>query len=660
MVYSRTASTRSYVKAVALVAMSLAALPLATSLQDATTVACEVSDGDKSFGVRAVNDSGCANGGLGCYNDHCRFCKILDTPKSTQFESCSSFGASFGAMTAPTVTTGPCEISEGDAAVGIAAIVDNDCLYGGLGCFSDHCRFCKLKETPESTAFVGCADFNGATITTDGTTITAAPTTAPTTAPTLVVTTTTNAPATGASSCSLVVSEGDASVGINIVSDASCASGGVGCIDNVCRFCRSTTTVQSAAFTDCNSIAGATITTNAPTTAPVDTPTVTPTDAPTELPTEAPTATNTCQLVASDGDVRVGINLVTDATCATGGIGCVTDVCRYCRLVYTEQSKAFTDCGTVQGSAATAAPTQAPTNPPADTPTVAPIDTVAPTPAPPAQPTCSQVVSAGDASVGINIVTDATCANGGAGCIDNLCRFCKVLSTIQSAAFPDCTSISGYSTGPVTVTTDAPTNAVTTAPTAAATDAPTDAPTNAPAAASTDVPTAATPASSGACTQTVSDGDAAVGINIVTDTTCANGGAGCIDNVCRFCKVLNTIQSAAFVDCTSITSYSTGAVATTDAPTNAVTTAPTDAPTAAPTDAPTNAPVAASTDAPATPTSSGACTQTVSDGDAAVGINIVTDTSCANGGVGCIDNVCRFCKTRSTDQSAAFLDCPSV
>eukprot|EP00644_Phytophthora_capsici_P003901 jgi/Phyca11/544615/estExt2_Genewise1Plus.C_PHYCAscaffold_150307 len=331
-------------------------------------------------------------------------------------------------MTAPTVTTGPCEISEGDAAVGIAAIVDNDCLYGGLGCFSDHCRFCKLKETPESTAFVGCADFNGATITTDGTTITAAPTTAPT----LVVTTTTNAPATSGSSCSLVVSEGDASVGINIVSDASCASGGVGCIDNVCRFCRSTTTVQSAAFTDCNSIAGATVTTNAPTTAPVDTPT------------------------------------------------------------------------------------------------------------------------------------------------------------------------------------------------------------------------------------TVSDGDAAVGINIVTDTTCANGGAGCIDNVCRFCKVLNTIQSAAFVDCTSITSHSTGAVATTDAPTNAVTTAPTDAPTAAPTDAPTNAPVAASTDAPATPTSSGACTQTVSDGDAAVGINIVTDTSCANGGVGCIDNVCRFCKTRSTDQSAAFLDCPSV
>ncbi|KAG3150367.1 hypothetical protein PI126_g11549 [Phytophthora idaei] len=165
MVYSRNASTRAYIKAIALCALSLAALPRSSAT---TSVACEVSNGDKSFGVRVVNDAGCLNGGLGCYNDHCRYCKLLDTPKSTQFESCASFGANFSNMAPLTATTGPCKIAEGDAAVGIAAVVDADCLYGGLGCFSDHCRFCKVKETPESTAFLGCTDFNATSIVTNG------------------------------------------------------------------------------------------------------------------------------------------------------------------------------------------------------------------------------------------------------------------------------------------------------------------------------------------------------------------------------------------------------------------------------------------------------------------------------------------------------------
>lgn len=45
--------------------------------------------------------------------------------------------------------------------------------------------------------------------------------------------------------------------------------------------------------------------------------------------------------------------------------------------------------------------------------------------------------------------------------------------------------------------------------------------------------------------------------------------------------------------------------------------------------------------------------QVVSDGDAAVGANIFMDTSCPSGGVGCIDDVYRFCKVRTTDNSAA-------
>ncbi|KAG7375187.1 hypothetical protein PHYPSEUDO_002795 [Phytophthora pseudosyringae] len=555
MVYSRSASTRAYIKAVALCALSLslAALPLSSAQEDTTTAACEVSDGDKSFGVRVVDDAGCANGGLGCYNDHCRYCKMLDTPKSTQFESCSSFGANFPTMATLTVTTGPCTISEGDAAVGIAAIVDAECLYGGLGCFSDHCRFCKVKETPESTAFLGCTDFNATTIVTDGTTTTPAPTAVVTDA------TTTHATTTDAS-CSLEVSEGDAAVGINIVTDASCASGGAGCIDDVCRFCRATTTIQSAAFTDCSSIAGATVT-DTHTEAPTASPTETPTEAPTELPTEAPATGSTCDQVAADGDIKAGITIVMDTSCATGGIGCISDVCRYCRLVYTQQSAAFTDCGTILGTAATEAPTEAPTAAPTQTTTSTTVDTEAPTgaptDAPTDQPVCTQVASSGDASVGINVVTDATCASGGVGCIDDVCRFCKVLATTQSMAFVDCTSVAGYSTGAVTTATNAPIDSPTDAPTL--TDAPTDAPTvtNAPTEAPTNSPSETpavtiAPLTSGvACTQVASEGDAGVGINIFTDASCASGGVGCIDDVCRFCKVTSTEQSAAFVDCPS-------------------------------------------------------------------------------------------------------------
>ncbi|TDH67030.1 hypothetical protein CCR75_009286 [Bremia lactucae] len=56
----------------------------------------------------------------------------------------------------------------------------------------------------------------------------------------------------------------------------------------------------------------------------------------------------------------------------------------------------------------------------------------------------------------------------------------------------------------------------------------------------------------------------------------------------------------------------------------------------------------------------GACSRVVSSGDAAVGINIVTDASCASGGIGCIDQVCRYCKQVVTPQSTTFLDCVSI
>lgn len=59
--------------------------------------------------------------------------------------------------------------------------------------------------------------------------------------------------------------------------------------------------------------------------------------------------------------------------------------------------------------------------------------------------TCSQIVSSGDAAVGIKIVTDKSCASGGVGCLDKICRFCKEVSSPASSKFVDCASIEGKS-----------------------------------------------------------------------------------------------------------------------------------------------------------------------------------------------------------------------
>ncbi|KAG7385114.1 hypothetical protein PHYPSEUDO_001827 [Phytophthora pseudosyringae] len=57
---------------------------------------------------------------------------------------------------------------------------------------------------------------------------------------------------------------------------------------------------------------------------------------------------------------------------------------------------------------------------------------------------------------------------------------------------------------------------------------------------------------SGTCSQTVSSGDSAVGIKIVTDKSCASGGVGCIDEVCRFCMLVSSPDSSKLVACSSI------------------------------------------------------------------------------------------------------------
>ncbi|KAG3107441.1 hypothetical protein PI124_g12702 [Phytophthora idaei] len=691
MVYSNSrVGTRALIRTAVVCALSLSVIPAVRadgSSSSSAAEVCGVSDGDKSVGIRVVQDTACASGGLGCYNDHCRFCKLLETPQSSAFENCTVFGVDFPTMAPLVASTGTCEVSSGDAAVGISAFADGTCLYGGLGCFNDHCRFCKETATAQSEAFVDCLGNSAAGSATDAPVDTSSSDSSNSSVDTDV--------------CTLVPPAGDVEVGISIGTDATCKAGGLGCINDVCRFCRIRTTTKSLMYSDCSFLgtsdanAGTTVTpieTPAATTeAPldvIDSPTATPvatTEAPadstdasaatTEAPAPASTTAaplpDTCTITPSVGDSAVGISIAYDPTCVSGGVGCVTDVCRFCRVTTSPQSAAFTDCALLATDASTSsvpvvdnsaladdsdstaasgavADTPAVTETPAATTATPDATTEAPTEAP-AGETCTQTVSEGDAAVGINIFTDASCSTGGAGCIDSICRFCKTTETPQSAAFVDCPSDTSTAT-----TAPAATDAVTDAPTEAPTDAPTEVPTEAPTAAATEAPTE-TPTGE-TCTQTVSEGDAAVGINIFTDASCSTGGAGCIDSICRFCKTTETPQSAAFVDCPSDTSTATTAPAATDA----VTDAPTEAPTDAPTEVPTEAPTAAATEAPTETPTGETCTQTVSEGDAAVGINIVTDTSCSTGGVGCIDSVCRFCKVTESEQSASFVECTSI
>ncbi|KAG3242463.1 hypothetical protein PI124_g12703 [Phytophthora idaei] len=865
---------RSFVQAAALCALALSTLP-SIQAKNVASKQCTASDGDKSFGVYAIKDESCAkNGGLGCFGKVCRYCKVLDTPKSSHLNTCLSFGVAFTSTSTVAVTQGPCVVSSGDVAAGISAVTDSGCLKGGLGCFNDHCRFCKAVETPQSAGFMACSSLdssysapltltvasvtaaptvpvttapptaaptvaatdipttpvptvfdpvtdapttatepttpapgattdtpastteapvassetpidvtevpaattvtpttdspfisideptltpdapivstagsasttdalvistdeptlttdapvvstNGSTSTTgspivstdgsilptdapvastDGSTL---PTDASTDEPTLTTdapvvstngsTSTTDAPEVPVSTteapvvttetpaanvtCTLVASAEDVGFGISVGTDPSCSSGGVGCIDEICRFCKITTSLQSAPYADCASLQDGSRQSDVPTAdatdLPSETPTETPsattdapaatmdaTDSPSEVPSEtpsstaeAPTATTetpvttadtsdatsdtpaattgtpavdtpdvtsetpvteppavtevpgatneapiivtdapvvsqeTCGITAADGDIAVGIHIATDTTCSAGGVGCINDLCRFCKVQNTTQSAEFVDCSSLAGFVS-------------DSTTPVGVATSAPGSITPAS--CDLTASSGDAAVGIRIVTDPSCSASGVGCISNVCRFCKVITSVQSEAFIDCVAVDGY---------------------VPETETPVTAP-------------VVKPSSSTLCTQVATDGDLAAGVDITTDATCSSGGVGCIDSVCRFCQVTATPQSAEFVTCASISTYTPR--------------------TAAPVDATTSTPSAANTNVPVTQAD---CSLVVSSGDAAVGISITCDATCAVGGVGCIDSVCRFCKVMTTVQSAAFADCTSI
>uniref|UniRef100_K3W7B7 Uncharacterized protein n=1 Tax=Globisporangium ultimum (strain ATCC 200006 / CBS 805.95 / DAOM BR144) TaxID=431595 RepID=K3W7B7_GLOUD len=225
-----------------------------------------------------------------------------------------------------------------------------------------------------------------------------------------------------------------------------------------------------------------------------------------------------------------------------------------------------------------------------------------------------------------------TCGtNPGVGCIDSVCRFCKVQDTAQSGHYLTCKSL-GYDLSDSTTPVSSAGASTTPAP---ATTAP----------ASSSISTAVT---SETCAARVSPGDQNVGISGVADVSCLSGGVGCNDkDTCRLCKTKDTPQSSHFLPCSTST-----------------TTAPSSAATAAVAD--TLAPVVASSDlalattAPLiTTVTDESCAATVSEGDYNVGITSFADITCSDGGVGCNDiNICRLCQYADSPESAHLKPCP--
>lgn len=461
--------------------------------------------------------------------------------------------------------------------------------------------------------------------------------------------------------CRSSVSEGDRNAGIQVITDDSCAtSPTTGCFDSVCRYCQMAPTAQSTQYNQCSDY-GYFFAYTASTTS-----------------TTTSVASSNCTATITEAEAAAGVWLVSDLTCVSGGTGCSGTTCRYCQTRSTPHSQGLLECSNFGYSTSTSAvsTTSASGNSHSTSGSSASgTDANADGngddffwPEPPsgsfldgsssdpfgqtdALASCTMTVSSGDAAVGLQIVTDSTCANGGLGCASSLCRFCKYFETAQSTVYVTCTSLGFYFATPTPATTSAtPMTTTATTTSTPVTTAPTPVPTTTAPVTTTATPvtttgtpvgTRAAPAIVLTCLQTVSSGDAAVGIDMVTDISCFDGGVGCLSNICRYCKRWSTTQSTGFVNCSSIDTTIGFDITFVALPVFA-------------TPPPT-------TTSPATtiPTLTSA-TCSVSSGDAAVGLSAYVDATCASGGLGCYSGTCRFCRMWTTTQSQVYYICPSA
>ncbi|RLN89631.1 hypothetical protein BBJ28_00017982 [Nothophytophthora sp. Chile5] len=140
------------------------------------------------------------------------------------------------------------------------------------------------------------------------------------------------------------------------------------------------------------------------------------------------------------------------------------------------------------------------------------------------------------------------------------------------------------------------------------------------------------------CSDKVSTGDQSAGISAIEDAACASGGLGCFPEgeQCRFCKVSDSSESSHLLMCTDVQGSKSSSASSSNTE---------------------------SAMQEAMPEATINCASLVSVGDQGVGISATSGAtpSCASNGLGCFQSgACRFCQTRTTPQSGAFLKCSDL
>lgn len=559
-----------------------------------TTCTKIVSAGDALVGVDITTDASCLDGGAGCIDGICRYCKRFESVQSSSFVPCDTIeggednGISFAPIDSGFIgmpsdsSTYPsasdviqnCDdiVSYGDRLAGINAVHDPTCAVGGEGCFTNDCRYCQSNLTELSAQLAPC----NSSVQDAGSQESPSNSSNEPSATAASDTNNINEPSTSnfVALCGDLVAANDLANGVYAMNDSTCATGGIGCFSNDCRYCKTANTPEAHNFVDCyrvtkDGIVGEGNSTTA------NSPLVTPTGT---FDNDTAAVIENCEDFVAFGDKYNGVNAVYDTSCAPGGLGCFTTTCRFCRTELTPKSADLLSCDNFNVS------TTSSQSFPSQVDSVNDAETIS----------CGSFVSPGDLAVGIYAMNDTSCQAGGLGCFADTCRFCQQSETIQSSSYIPCYLVTPYGvkTSDQELVSFTGSNSNTSASSLLHD-----------------------------CNAIVTQGDKAVGVEGVDDPNCYFGGLGCFTSHCRFCHTKITNKSEHLFACSDVKQVKPIKV-----PNHSI--------------------------------DSFSCGDVVASGDLEMGVYAMNDSTCVQGGLGCFSDSCRFCKTSLvTNQSAPFYDC---
>lgn len=215
--------------------------------------------------------------------------------------------------------------------MGFSAEDDPSCLTDNAQCFEQTCRLCKEVANGHTKHYTYCTEIKSkrdsmeAASATDSMEAASAMDSSSKKNPKLKSIEAAMASPTSAE-CAARVSPGDQSAGITAIFDASCASGGLGCQANNCKFCRASTASASQTYKLCSELTGSASTT------PVTT-------------TTTGTTSGCVAAVVSSG--MQDVSFVTEPQCQTNArlAGCVAaSSCRLCRNAKNEGNQFLVSC----------------------------------------------------------------------------------------------------------------------------------------------------------------------------------------------------------------------------------------------------------------------------------------------------------------------------